>query len=29
MTTPFRERNPVKVGAVSLLFLAAWIRMAF
>jgi phospholipid/cholesterol/gamma-HCH transport system substrate-binding protein len=29
MTTPFRERNPVKVGAVSLLVLVALIMMAF
>jgi phospholipid/cholesterol/gamma-HCH transport system substrate-binding protein len=29
MTTPFRERNPVKVGAVSLLVLVALVLMAF
>jgi phospholipid/cholesterol/gamma-HCH transport system substrate-binding protein len=29
MTTPFRERNPVKVGAVSLLVLVALVMMAF
>lgn len=29
MTTPFRERNPVKVGAVSLMVLAALVLMAF
>jgi phospholipid/cholesterol/gamma-HCH transport system substrate-binding protein len=29
MSTPFRERNPVKVGAVSLIVLAALILMAF
>jgi phospholipid/cholesterol/gamma-HCH transport system substrate-binding protein len=29
MTTPFRERNPVKVGAVSLIVLAALVLMAF
>jgi phospholipid/cholesterol/gamma-HCH transport system substrate-binding protein len=29
MSLPFRERNPVKVGAVSLLVLAAFILIAF
>ena len=29
MTVPFRERNPVKVGAVSLLVLVALVLMAF
>jgi phospholipid/cholesterol/gamma-HCH transport system substrate-binding protein len=29
MTTPFRERNPVKVGAVSLIVLAALVLIAF
>jgi phospholipid/cholesterol/gamma-HCH transport system substrate-binding protein len=29
MSTPFRERNPVKVGAVSLIVIAAMIMIAF
>ena len=29
MSTPFREKNPVKVGAVSLMVLAALVLMAF
>jgi phospholipid/cholesterol/gamma-HCH transport system substrate-binding protein len=29
MSTPFRERNPVKVGAVSLIVLAAFVLIAF
>jgi phospholipid/cholesterol/gamma-HCH transport system substrate-binding protein len=29
MTTPFRERNPVKIGAVSLIVIAALIMIAF
>src|SRR5690348_11634814 len=29
MSTPFRERNPVKVGAVSLIVLFAFILIAF